>query len=344
MDQVTGAYVWAGLIGLMLALYVMLDGFDLGVGVLSLLTRDRRLRPLMMANIGAIWDANETWLIVAGGALFGAFPLAYSVALNAFYIPISIMIFGLAFRAVSFEFGAHSRRKALWERAFGVGSLMAVLGQGFTVGGLLGGVKVSDGAFAGGAWDWANGLSALIALAVTMAYVTIGAAYLQTRTAEHLAKPVRRWLIAASIMMAAAALAATAVMPFLQQRVLENWIARKTQYFLPGLAIGAVFGFAMLIVTTVFRSRTHWPFYLSLLVFLLTLAGGIAVMYPYAIPPSITVPQAAASRETLVFMLIGIGPLVPVMLLYNAYLYRVFLRPEKSAKFEDRSSKLESGE
>ncbi|MCE5278088.1 MAG: cytochrome d ubiquinol oxidase subunit II [Planctomycetaceae bacterium] len=344
MDQVTGAYIWAGLIGLMLALYVVLDGFDLGVGVLSLLTRDRRLRPLMMSNIGAIWDANETWLVVAGGALFGAFPVAYSVALNAFYIPVSVMIFGLAFRAVSFEFGAHSNRKALWERAFGAGSLLAVLGQGFTVGGLLGGVAVADAAFVGGTWDWASGFSALVALAVTMGYVTIGAAYLRMRADEPLAAPVRRWLIGASIGMAVAALAATAAMPFLQQRVRESWIARDTQYLLPGLAIGAAFGFAMLIVTTFFRKRTRWPFYLSLLAFVLTLAGGITVMYPYAIPPSVTVPQAAASRETLVFMLIGIGPLVPVMLLYNAYLYRVFLRPEKSSKFEDRSSKRGAGE
>lgn len=143
MEHAFLAHVWAILLALMLAMYVMLDGFDLGIGVLSLFVRRGEYRRAMMGSINAVWDANETWLVLAGGTLFGAFPPAYAAACNALYIPIMAMLFGLMFRAASFEFRAHSHHKRTWEVAFGLGSLLAVAAQGLTLGGVLSEIALS---------------------------------------------------------------------------------------------------------------------------------------------------------------------------------------------------------
>ena len=148
------ANLWALLLAFMLAMYVILDGFDLGIGILSLFSSSPRIRGIMIKSISAIWDANETWLVLAGGTLFGAFPIVYSVALNALYIPLSLMLFGFIFRAVSFEFRGQSKYKRFWELAFGIGSLCAAAGQGFVLGGIMTEIKIGPHGFAGGMWDW----------------------------------------------------------------------------------------------------------------------------------------------------------------------------------------------
>ncbi|MGH7074589.1 MAG: cytochrome d ubiquinol oxidase subunit II, partial [Stellaceae bacterium] len=139
--------VWLGFLGLFLVLYVVLDGFDLGIGVLSLFARGEERRNIMVASLGSVWDANESWLVVLGGTLFGAFPLAYGIILNALYLPLVTMLLALIFRAVAFEFREHSRIKMGWNLAFGLGSLIAAICQGFALGGLIGGITVAKGAF-----------------------------------------------------------------------------------------------------------------------------------------------------------------------------------------------------
>ena len=147
--------VWFVILALFLLLYVMLDGFDLGVGILSLTSSNEERRSMLMTSLGNIWDANETWLVLMGGALFGAFPLAYGTILNALYIPIFMMIFGLIFRAVAFEFREHSEQKLVWNFAFGAGSFLAALGQGFALGAVIAGIEVDTaGHFTGSIWDW----------------------------------------------------------------------------------------------------------------------------------------------------------------------------------------------
>ena len=144
MDEIQAflANIWFFLIGLMLVLYVVLDGFDLGVGILSLLAADEERRGVMMTSLGSVWDANETWLVMLGGALFGAFPLAYGVVLHALYVPVMAMILGLVFRGVAFEAREHARRKAPWNLAFGGGSLIAAVSQGLMLGALIEGIPV----------------------------------------------------------------------------------------------------------------------------------------------------------------------------------------------------------
>ncbi|MFA6133858.1 MAG: cytochrome d ubiquinol oxidase subunit II [Phycisphaerae bacterium] len=325
MDAAFLAHLWAVLLGLMLVLYVVLDGFDLGIGILSIFVRNPRHRATMMASIGAVWDANETWLVLAGGTLFGAFPIVYSLALNALYIPIMMMLFGLVFRAVSFEFREHSQAKRPWEIAFGLGSLLAALGQGLALGGLLTGIRASEGGrFAGTPWDWFNAISIMIAVAVAFGYVMLGASYLLAKAGRDMQRSVHRMTLISSILMAVSVLAISLSMPLVYDSISQRWLRDPGRYFTWAMAVGAVFAFSMLLLSTIWRRFRRLPFAASLLVFATTFVGGVSVVYPYLVPPTITVTSAASSTPTLVFMLYGIGPLIPVMLLYNFYLYRVF--------------------
>ncbi|NET74235.1 MAG: cytochrome d ubiquinol oxidase subunit II, partial [Sphaerospermopsis sp. SIO1G2] len=175
--------VWFVILGLFLFLYVLLDGFDLGVGILSLTSSNEQRRSLLMTSLGNIWDANETWLVLMAGALFGAFPLAYGTILSALYLPLMVMVVGLILRAVSFEFREHSDNKRFWNFSFGVGSFIAALFQGFALGGVLAGIKVdTDGHFIGGIWDWLTWQSLLTALTLVQGYVLIGSTYLILKT------------------------------------------------------------------------------------------------------------------------------------------------------------------
>jgi cytochrome d ubiquinol oxidase subunit II len=221
--------VWFVILALFLFLYVLLDGFDLGVGILSLTSSDEARRSLLMTSLGNIWDANETWLVLMGGALFGAFPLAYSTILNALYIPIFMMIFGLIFRAVAFEFREHSDRKFLWNFAFGAGSFMAALGQGFALGSVIEGIAVDEaGHFIGSTWDWLDWRSLLVALTLIQGYVLIGSTYLILKTEGELQKTHFRTAKLAAITTFIGAILITIATPIVYE-------AARTRLFSPPL-------------------------------------------------------------------------------------------------------------
>lgn len=265
------AAIWFLIIGFQIGLYALLDGADLGIGLLSLMQRRERAHALMMHAIGPIWDANETWLVIAGGTLFGAFPLAYGTILSALYIPIMILIFGLILRATSFEFHEYSTHKTFWSTMFGVGSLFAVIGQGFAVGGLLSGITVTDGVFTGHTFDWFTQISVTVVCGMLLGYVAMGYAYLVRRRV--LARPHERLLY-----------------PI------------------------AVAGFASAYIVA------------------------LGLLYPHIVPPSITIWDAASSPATLKFMLYGIGPLFPIVLAYNFYLYHVFRSERQHGRSEHYGS------
>ncbi len=266
--------LWFFTIALEIGLYLMLDGADLGIGILSLFTRTEKSRGLMMHVIGPIWDANETWLVVAGGTLFGAFPHAYGIILSALYVPVMILIFGLILRAASFEFYGFAVRKRVWGRLFGLGSLIAAIGQGLLAGGLVSGIAVANGYFAGGAFDWATPVTFALTFGVIVAYLCTGWAYLLRRRTPH-----------------------TAALPAAAKRIVYP-------------AALALLAAAFAIVTL--------------------------ILLPYMVPPSVTIYEAAASHKTLLFMLYGIGPLIPIIFAYNIYLYRVF-REERQDDREEHA-------
>ncbi len=318
------AQVWFVILALFLFLYVMLDGFDLGVGILSLTSSNEERRGMLMTSLGNVWDANETWLVLMGGALFGAFPLAYGTILNALYMPIFGMLFGLIFRAVAFEFREHSTNKVFWNMAFGVGSFLAALFQGFALGSILEGIAVDEaGHFSGGIWDWLDWRSLLVALTLIQGYVLIGSTYLILKTEGELQTSHCRTAKVAAWTTLIGAILITIALPVVYENARIKLFHQPEVYIfalIPALGVLLV----GLLLRSLNRQQEATPLIWTILLFLLTFIGLGLVVFPAIIPPSITIYQAAAAPSALVFMLVFIGFLIPIMLFYNIYNYVVF--------------------
>jgi cytochrome d ubiquinol oxidase subunit II len=318
------AQVWFIILALFLFLYVMLDGFDLGVGILSLTSSDEERRGILMTSLGNVWDANETWLVLMGGALFGAFPLAYGTILNALYMPIFIMLFGLIFRAVAFEFREHADRKFFWNIAFGAGSFVAALGQGFALGSVLEGIDVDEaGHFVGSIWEWLDWRSALVALTLIQGYVLIGSTYLILKTEGELQKNHYRTARLAAITTLIGAILITVFTPIFYESIRTRLFAPPESYIFAAIPLLGVLLIGLLL-RSLSREEERAPFVWTFLLFLLTFIALGLIVFPYIIPTQITIYQAAAPPSALVFMLVFIGFLIPVMLFYNIYQYVVF--------------------
>jgi cytochrome bd ubiquinol oxidase subunit II len=316
--------VWFCILGLFLFLYVMLDGFDLGVGILSLTSSTEERRSILMTSLSNIWDANETWLVLMGGGLFGAFPLAYATILSALYIPIILMVFGFIFRAIAFEFREEARRKFVWNLAFGIGSFTAALGQGFALGAVLKGIKVDDtGHFIGGNWDWLSWQSVLVALTLIQGYVLIGSTYLIWKTTGELQVTHYKTAKIAAWTTLIGAIFITVSTPIFYESVRDRLFQQPLVYIFAAIP---VLGLLLIwrLLTSLARQQERTPFIWTILLFLLTFIGLALVVFPYIIPSTITIYQASADSSSLVIMIIFIGFLIPVMLFYNIYQYIVF--------------------
>lgn len=317
------ANIWFFIIGLMLFLYVVLDGFDLGVGILTLITRDDSHRAIMMTSLESIWDANETWLVLLGGALFGAFPLVYAIALQSLYIPVMVMLFALIFRGVAFEFRHHARNTAPWNLAFGYSSLLASLAQGIAFGGIISGLGLNEPDHQANVWGWFSPFAALVALGVTSGYILLGATYLMVKTEG----AIQRISIVQSYVAAVLELAILITVVIWASRsdsyFAARWVDHEAGGYLNFFLFLAVFAFIMLMhaLRRRFELRAFfWSVVISLAAFTSVTIG----YYPYMIPASVSLIHAAASSKTLIFMLSTIGLLIPVMLIYSGYQYLVF--------------------
>lgn len=316
--------VWFGILALFLFLYVMLDGFDLGVGILSLTSDDEERRGLLMTSLSNIWDANETWLVLMGGGLFGAFPLAYSTILSALYIPIIAMVFGFIFRAVAFEFREQAKRKFIWNVAFGAGSFLAALGQGFALGSVLEGIKVDEsGHFIGSTWDWLSWQSILIALTLIQGYVLIGSTYLIWKTEGELQETHYKTARIAAFTTLIGAIFITVSTPIFYESARTRLFQQPLVYIFGVIPVLGVLLISRLL-SSLDRKQERAPFVWTILLFVLTFIGLALVVFPYIIPPNITIYEASADPSSLVIMIIFIGFLIPVMLFYNLYQYVVF--------------------
>ncbi|MGF1590486.1 MAG: cytochrome d ubiquinol oxidase subunit II [Pleurocapsa sp.] len=316
--------VWFAILALFLFLYVMLDGFDLGVGILSITASNEERRGILMTSLGNIWDANETWLVLMGGALFGAFPLAYGTILQALYIPITVMVFGLIFRAVAFEFREYANTKLFWNIAFGGGSFLAALGQGFALGAILQGITVdSAGHFTGGTWDWLTLRSLLVALTLIQGYVLIGSTYLILKTEGELQTTHNLTAKISAVTTFIGAVYLTITTPIFSESARTRLFEAPLVYIFALIPLlGALLIF--LLLKSLYSEQETQPFVWTLLLFLLSFIGLGLVVFPYIIPTQITIYQAAASPSSLVFMIVFIGFLIPIMLAYNIYNYIVF--------------------
>lgn len=315
--------IWFVLIGLMLMFYVVLDGFDLGVGMLSLLARRDDHHAVMMSSIGSVWGANETWLVLLAGSLFGAFPVAFGVVLHALYVPVMIMLLGLILRGVAFEFIEHAPRRGLWDLAFGLGSLLAALAQGCILGGLLGGLRVSGDAFAGGLWDWVSPFALLVTAGVVAGNALLGAAWLIFKTSGPTQRSAVRYARLCAYLTLLAAAGITVWTPIKFPYIAERWFSLPTFFWIAWLPALALVAFVML-QRALAQGYERAPFGWSLVIFIASLSGLAVSLYPVIVPPDLTLIEAAASAKTLAFMLPGIAMLIPIMLVYNGYLYVVF--------------------
>lgn len=304
--------------------YVMLDGFDLGVALLFPFFPQRHDRDVMMNSVAPVWDGNETWLVLGGGALFAAFPLAYSIVMPALYAPIIAMLLGLVFRGVAFEFRWRTERsKFLWDIAFAGGSLVAAFAQGVALGAVLQGIPVEGRAYAGGWWDWLTPFSLLTGAAVAVGYGLLGATWLVMKTSGALQD--RAFTLARVLALATLGFigAVSLVTPFLEAAYYQNWLVWP-RIVLTAPVPMAVIGVAVLLLRSLAARRDGWPFVLSLSLFALSFVGLGVSMFPYVIPGSVTIWEAAAPDKSLTFILTGVSILIPVILIYTAYAYWVF--------------------
>lgn len=316
--------VWAALLAFAVFAYVVMDGFDLGVGILFPFFPPGEGRDRSMNSIAPVWDGNETWLILGGGGLLAAFPLAYAVLMPAVYAPIIAMLLGLVFRGVAFEFRWRTvRGRWAWDLAFFGGSLLAAFSQGVILGAVLQGVEVEGRAYAGGWWDWLSPFTALTGASLVVGYALLGATWLNMKTEGRVQERARRLAFWFAGGMLGAIAAVSAATPFLDAEYARRWFSW------PGVLLSAQVPILVMIVATLLflslrTKRDQAPFLLALGLFALGGAGlGISI-FPDLIPGKITIWDAAAPTSSLSFMLVGALILIPIILAYTAYAYWIF--------------------
>jgi cytochrome d ubiquinol oxidase subunit II len=315
--------IWAAVLATAVAMYVILDGFDLGVGMLLPFAGAERERDQMLASIAPFWDGNETWLVLGGVGLWVAFPQAYAVILPALYLPVIIMLLALVFRGVAFEFRVVSHSKRFWNLAFTLGSLVAAFAQGVILGGLIQGIDVEGGAFAGRTFDWATPFAALCGLGVVAGYGLLGATWLVMKTEGVIAARAREhakvFLILVLFFMAAVSLWT----PLAFDRIAGRWFALPNFYYLWPVPI-----ITMLVAWAAWRGldrgRDVLPFLASIALFMLGYLGLAISTFPYVVPPSLTIWDTAATPASQMFMLIGTAVLLPIVMLYTGFVYWLF--------------------
>ncbi|WP_207100247.1 cytochrome d ubiquinol oxidase subunit II [Paracoccus shandongensis] len=318
------ATIWAFIIAFAVFAYVVMDGFDLGIGILFPTLEVGRERDTAMNSVAPVWDGNETWLVLGGGGLLAVFPLAYGVILSALYIPIIVMLLALIFRGVAFEFRWRDpNHRRTWDIAFAGGSLVAALAQGITLGALLQGIRVEGRAYAGGWWDWFTPFSVFVGGSVVVAYAMLGATWLIMRTEGPLQDHAFRHARRLAPLTIGAIVVVSAATPFLEQEYWQRW------FQMPGVIAAAQVPLLIAVGTVLlFRSlaqrHERAPFLLTLALFLLCFVGLGVSIFPDIVPGAITIAQAAAPESSLIFVLVGAAVLIPLILAYTAWSYWVF--------------------
>jgi cytochrome d ubiquinol oxidase subunit II len=316
--------LWAVILSLAVLMYVLLDGFDLGVGMLFFFRKEPRDRELMVASVAPIWDFNETWLILGGGGLLAVFPLAFAIIMPAVYFPILVMLLGLLFRGVAFEFRhVPQANLAVWDRSFAYGSLLATFAQGVVLGNFIEGFPVSGRAFAGTSWDWIGPFPLLTGAGLMVGYTLLGATWLIMKTEGELQAWARRISYRALLGILVFIVIVSVWTPMANERIAARWFTLPNFfYFLPVPLLTAVL--AWLIWNSLRQGREVLPFLGSMGLFFLSFTGLIISLWPYVAPPSITLWDAATAPMSQQFLMVGTMFLLPVILLYVFWSYWVF--------------------
>lgn len=330
--------IWAFILGIGVMMYVLLDGFDLGVGMFTFLASSEEERNMMSATVEPVWDGNETWLIIGGGGLFAAFPTAYAIIMPAFYLPVLIMLAALIFRGVAFEFRHKAVReptRIFWNAAFYGGSFIAAFSQGLMLGGMVQGIRVEGGAFAGSAFDWLTPFTLLTGVSVVIGYLLLGACWLVLKTEGELFVKARKWgrmsLAGVAICFLAVSFATLALDPSVGDRWGFSMSHIDPARFLP-LAPVPLAG--MFLVAWLWRdlsmetgpgSAPDWrPYLLAAGIFLSGYIGLGVSLFPFIVPYEVSIWEAAARDNALWLMFVGAAIMLPIILAYTAYVYRLF--------------------
>ncbi|MBR1123595.1 cytochrome d ubiquinol oxidase subunit II [Bradyrhizobium lablabi] len=317
--------IWAFIIAFAVFVYVVMDGFDLGLGILFPLFPRKEDRDVIMNSVAPVWDGNETWLVLGGGGMMAAFPLAYAVLMPALYTPMIVMLLGLVFRGVAFEFRWRTTRNKQnrWDLAFTGGSLLAALAQGIALGAILQGIRVSERVYAGGWWDWLTPFSILTGIALVIGYALLGATWLVMKTEGELRDRAYGLSWALLFAMLGAIGAVSLATPFLAVQYTQRWFTWPNIILTAPVPV-AVAGVTVLLLRSLANRYDYQPFFLALALFALSYAGLGISMYPYIVPQSITIWQAASPENSQLFMLFGVAILIPLILAYTAWAYWVF--------------------
>lgn len=319
------AMIWFGIIVFATLMYIVMDGFDLGIGILMPFVSYREERDLMVNSVAPVWDGNETWLVLGGAALFGAFPLAYAVIVDALTIPLTLMLVALIFRGVAFEFRfkALPEHHGFWDTAFMAGSIFATFFQGVTVGAVIEGFPVEGRAFAGGGLDWLAPFPIFCGVGLVIAYGLLGATWLIMKTEHQLQMRMYHLSRRLVVLMALCIAIVSVWTPLAYPGIADRWFSMPNLLALSPVPLLTAFCLLHLWCTRPDHAH-HRPFLMALCVTLLGFIGlGISI-WPHIIPPSITIWQAASPQQSLQFMLVGAVFIIPVILMYTYWSYRVF--------------------
>jgi cytochrome d ubiquinol oxidase subunit II len=317
--------IWAVIILFGIMMYVIMDGFDLGIGILFPFFPRKEDRDIMMNTVAPVWDGNETWLVLGGAGLLAAFPAAYGIVLSAFYLPIILMLIGLVFRGVAFEFRfkASELRRHWWDKAFIGGSALATIAQGVTLGAYIRGIEVRDGAYSGAAFDWLTPFSVFTGVALLAAYALLGSTWLVMKTEGALLAQMRTVARRAAWAVVAAIVVISIWTPLSDPRIAERWFSLPNLfYFAPVPVLVALF--LHLLMRNLRRDAHAAPFVCALALVFLGYTGLGISLWPYVIPPATSIWDAAAPPQSMGFALVGALLIIPVILMYTAWGYYVF--------------------
>ena len=318
------ALIWAGLIAFAVLAYIVLDGFDLGVGILFWWIKAPAHRDQMMNSVAPVWDGNETWLVLGGGGLFAVFPLAYSIVMPALYAPFMVMLLALVFRGVAFEFRFKSRRNQwFWDLSFAGGSTVAAFAQGVAMGALVQGIPVAGRAYAGGWWDWLSPFSLLTGVALVAGYALLGATWLSLKTEGQVEQQARRAARGLGWVLLLLIAVVSLWTPFLHEHFMRKWFAWPAMLFVAPVPF-MVLVCALLFFKGLSQERPLMAFLAVQGLFVLSYVGLLISFFPFIVPSVITLWQAAAPDKSLKFLLVGAVVLLPMILAYTAYAYWVF--------------------
>jgi cytochrome d ubiquinol oxidase subunit II len=312
---------WVSLLAISILLYVLLDGFDLGIGMLFGLTNSEAKRRAMLSAVAPIWDGNETWLVVNGVVLWGAFPVVYATLLSAFYLPLIVMLVGLILRGVAFEFRQKAQRlRWMWDLSFAGGSLVATFTQGMTVGALVEGLRFTNGQYSGGEFGWLTPFAVLCGIGLCLGYALLGACWLVTKCDAEVRDMAHRQIpvLAIGVLVFLVVVFAYALTEHLP--ILHRWIDRPYLFVFPAISVVA----AIVLAVNILRHNDLWPFYAVAVIFVSAFGTLALSFWPYMIPFVITIDEAAAPPSSLAFMFWGGVIVFPLMLLYTVISYSVF--------------------